>query len=618
MDKNRATKDRQLKKKANVRLQAVFLLSIPLVVGLLYGNALRAPFVFDDSIHILRNPTVTSFESMFDFQSLYRFVSTPSGLSGRPLLMLTYALNYAASGADPAAFRRVNLLVHAANSILVFLIVFEVGRFAGFNGSRRFWSGLLAAAIFATHPLATESVTYIAGRSASLCATFYLAGVYAVVRAGHERSWRRWVLVLLAVACTVIGWFVKQDAITLPLAGIALIGLIWPAETSSRNRWMAAAVLGLALTLVLLAQSKPLQRVSAVTQGNTELMAAGYESTLPFTTYLLTSIKAYSFYYLWRLWIPLSLSVDPDISPSVAIFSPGFVISLLILLGLVFAVVWLRKRRPLLAVGLALILTSPLSAYCLFPLADVVGEHRAYIAILGAALVVVDVIVRSPQALRISLPLLVAYGCLTVSRNSVWADEARLWEDASRKAPDKMRPHLNLGAAYQLRGDSDRAIQQYELVLRDHPEQDTAVANLGALYTDRNNLQRAESLFNQAILRNSRFAPVYIGLAVVRIRQGRPDEARTLLERAQLLDPSQALMHHNLGDIFLGAGQASLAVEEYLKELKINPSSIITHLHLANAYEIQGLRREAVEHYSIVGRMDPNSPMAAAGLQRLK
>src|SRR5438445_4205506 len=109
------------------------LIALPVLVAILYGSSIAAPFVFDDSSHILHNPAVTSFQGLFDSDSMRRLFNTKFGLQGRPLLFLTYALNYRASGANPQPFRQVNLIVHAINSILVCLTVFELGGLDNFQ-----------------------------------------------------------------------------------------------------------------------------------------------------------------------------------------------------------------------------------------------------------------------------------------------------------------------------------------------------------------------------------------------------------------------------------------------------------------------------------------------------
>src|SRR5690349_6209840 len=90
---------------------------LPLIVLVLYVVSLRAPFAYDDRIHILENPVIRAFHSLFDVSAIRGAFTSPSGLAGRPLLMVTYGMNYALSGTDPASFRWINLALHAVNSL---------------------------------------------------------------------------------------------------------------------------------------------------------------------------------------------------------------------------------------------------------------------------------------------------------------------------------------------------------------------------------------------------------------------------------------------------------------------------------------------------------------------
>src|SRR5215831_14694518 len=168
--------------------------------------------------------------------------------------------------------------------------------------------------------------------------------------------------------------------------------LAWPTKVPARTRWIASVIPGFAILLLLALQTKPIAQLSTATRTNENLVAAGFETTLPVKTYFLTSVKEYAGYYLWRFAVPLHLSVDPDATIADTPLDFGVILSAAVLLGLAVAVFWLRPHRPVTAVGIALILVSPLSAYCLFPLADVVAEHRAYISLLGVAVLVADVL----------------------------------------------------------------------------------------------------------------------------------------------------------------------------------------------------------------------------------
>src|SRR5262245_24664775 len=89
---------------------------------------------------------------------------------------------------------------------------------------------------------------------------------------------------------------------------------------------------------------------------------------------------------------------------------------------------------------------------------------------LGAVIVMASLVWRTRHALLVSAILVTTFGALTIDRNRVWSDEVSLWLDAARKAPEKLRPHLNLGWLYQMRGDADRAMNEYQFVLARQPE----------------------------------------------------------------------------------------------------------------------------------------------------
>src|SRR2546428_7591595 len=115
-----------------------WLLCIPLTVGVLYGASIGSPFVYDDRIHIVENTDVTGFRGLMDSASVFRIFQGKFGLLGRPVLVLTYGLNYLYSGSNPAAFRLTNFVIHIANSFLVFVLILQLSRTSGKKGNRSF------------------------------------------------------------------------------------------------------------------------------------------------------------------------------------------------------------------------------------------------------------------------------------------------------------------------------------------------------------------------------------------------------------------------------------------------------------------------------------------------
>jgi tetratricopeptide (TPR) repeat protein len=409
---------------------------------------------------------------------------------------------------------------------------------------------------------------------------------------------------------------IKQDAATLPLAAIALVWLVWPRDREIRQRVTISIVLLLVLAATLVVFRSSMQSIADVARQNTGLVRGGSEPTLDFVPYMLTSVKEWVFYYLWRLFLPFHLNVDPQsipilhpATPSVLIASG--VIAVLMLLGWTFG-----KRDRLMAAAFTLILVSPLAAYCAFPLADVVAEHRAYITVAGAVMLVAATCSKFQKRQVVLILLLASYSALSVARNSVWMDNITLWEDASRKGPDNLRPHINLGLEYEARGRNDLAISHYKFVLARNNEHPAVLTNLSSLYLSQNDIQSAERLLSPVVQKNVQFAPLYVNLAAVRIQQRDFQNAFVLLDRAKEINPRQVNVSYSRGVIYGNMDRPDLAIPEYLQELDLDPTSNSARLDLGRAYEAIGEREKAISCYQTVLRADPSNAQALQGLAR--
>ncbi len=164
---------------------AALLLAVAL--GIVYGRAARAPFVHDDNISVLHNPSIVRLWPLFGTAAQSGPLRPPRDAvtSGRPLVNLTLALNYAIGGYDPVGYHVVNLLIHIGASILLYGIVRRtllLERFRERFGVSAFQLALAVALVWAIHPLQTDAVEYVSQRTESLMGLFYLATLYASVR----------------------------------------------------------------------------------------------------------------------------------------------------------------------------------------------------------------------------------------------------------------------------------------------------------------------------------------------------------------------------------------------------------------------------------------------------
>jgi len=219
-----------------------------------------------------------------------------------------------------------------------------------------------------------------------------------------------------------------------------------------------------------------------------------------------------------------------------------------------------------------MLLLSPLAVYGFMPLADVVAEHRAYISGLGVDLLLAWLLtfsLRYRWALVISA--VVALGALTVQRNQVWANSKVLWQDAERKSPLRVRPHINLGEAYQHEGQVDAALQEYRHAIALNSRLTPVFVNMGSIYIARNELQLAEESLKSAVALSPDLPESYINLALIALRRNQVLEAQQWVDRAAPLNPNSYLLRFTRGEVYMAGGRLDEAAEEYEAAVRLRP-----------------------------------------------
>ncbi|HJW72641.1 MAG TPA: tetratricopeptide repeat protein [Geothrix sp.] len=420
-----------------------------LLVCAAYANTLLAGFQFDDFRVIAGNPAVHRLRSWW--------LAAPHGI--RPLLSLSYALNWSLAP-YPVSFHLVNGLIHAMNVLLVHrLACRHLGPGPG---------SFFAAALFALHPVQTEAVSYVCGRSVSL-------GAMGCLLAIESREWPRtgWILSPLFFLAALL---VRETALVLPLALLLWDRLGGRSWAESWRRVVPHAILAAAAAAVPFLQGGYRQF---------------FESSLglrPVLANLCTQVEGLG-YLASRLVLPWRLNIDPDLRPLQQ--ADGWhLLGVLLLLALgVAALLRFRPGRADWAFAILWCLLWLLPTNSVFPRRDVASERHLYLAITGFCLMaggLVDgVLARFPvqrkPALLSALALILALGGMTVMRNRAYTTEVTLWEDTIRKSPYKARPHNNLGYAYEREGRAIEARREYQRALDLDPHYDLARRNLQRL-----------------------------------------------------------------------------------------------------------------------------------------
>jgi len=401
----------------------------------------------------------------------------------RWLVFLSFSANARIHGTDVTGYHIVNIFIHICNALLVFLLtrvlcIHLMNRIPDYNDFLNpVWCSCIVALLFVVHPLQSQSVIYITQRFMLMASLMYLGALYAVARAylpGNSRSFG-WIIACL---CILLGLFCKEIIVTVPLLIIIMVWIfISPPDFSSWKikRWITAGVILFAfcvLPVILflhLCHWDPKQLQSALHSVGGPIDS--HTTGLTRYTYFLTQ-PSVLLQYLMLFLVPFGLNIDHDIPLCSHIYSPQFILPVIIF-TLLFWFAWhIRRTSPFILWGLLVFIFPLLPQSSIVPTRDLMFEHRAYIGTLGLLFVVIGILnelflfVRKITLSRILCGLgvisVIILGTITFQRNKIWKTELSLWADAYTKSPDKQRVIINFSSAVLEVGQTDTAINIIE------------------------------------------------------------------------------------------------------------------------------------------------------------
>lgn len=530
-----------------------------------YGPALDGPFLLDDLYLPFGRPDAASYSSIV-------------WLAQRPLLGLTFWANYLAAGTETFSYHAVNVLLHAAVSVLVFLMTRLALRQFAPSENRTTVLAAVAAGVFLLHPVHTEAVAYIASRS-DVLSTLFCYGALTLFLARRTAG-----LGLVTIAAILVlfgcGVLSKEQAAALP-AAFFLIDLLAP--DGKRNWRLHLPVLGAGLAGVAYVLSK-LKR--ADTAGFGTVGVAPQE-------YLFSQFRAL-WHYLRLTVFPVGQNVDPDFPVSRSITEHGAVFGLIALVALIGVAVWKRKEFPLAAAGLLIFvaLIAPTSSF--IPIKDLVAERRLYFPFIGLLFVAVDLARRwrAPERTlaMAGAVLILILGGLTYSRAALWGNELALWKDSVEKAPRKWRPRFQYAYALYAVNRCPEAVNEFATASTlDKPDPRLLVDWGLALDCAGRPAEAIERLRQAAQLENTAHTQATIGM--LHGKQGQAAPALEALAEAERLDPRFAMTYVYRGNVLASQNQWKEALTQYETAVKLEPANTIALQSLAMARQQLGLTR---------------------------
>lgn len=533
-----------------------------------YANSFSGAFVLDDYQSILTNPTI---------RHLSWAALAPPGGSGftveaRPILNLSFALNYALSGTGPWSYHALNLAIHAGAAVVLFGLLRGILTRVAIRAADEV--ALMTTLLWAVHPLQTESVTYVVQRTESLMGLFFLGTLYCQWRgltsnAKRARGWLTGAVVLCA-----LGMGTKEVMIAAPMLALVMDRTLFAgsfAEAWRRHRWFYGALFGTWLILAAL-------EAGHLGRGGT----IGAEAGVTWWQYALCQARGLLHYLRLGLWPhPLIFDYGSDFVTFGDVWFYG-----LVDLALLAATVHALRRGSMLG------LVGAWFFFILAPTSSVVGgtrqmlaEHRMYLPLLSLVGLVVVGLYRlfGERGARWTCGLLAGVLLIvTVRRNADYHSMLALYEDNFEKRPNNPYGAHDYGYALREAGRIDEAIAHYKTAVQLKPD----------------------------------FAEAYDELATVLAAQpGHEAEAVGYFETLARLKPQFGEIHNNLGAVLARLpGRQADAIAQFETALRLKPDYPEAHYNLA--FSLTGVserENDVLAHYDAALRLKPDYAEAHNG-----
>ncbi|MBN8421279.1 MAG: tetratricopeptide repeat protein [Verrucomicrobia bacterium] len=564
------------------------------------------PMAFDDHTYLKDNPFFREGSYLDYLKDFKEFATRPERIGSdpdyavnailRPIAYATFRMNYQWGEFAPHWYRLVNVAIHAVNSILIYALVTMLLRRSKLAANLRSSSVLFisasAALLFAAHPLATESVTYIIQRFTSLVVMLALLSLCLYFASSSVQSrWGRWLLRAGAVVLVLLAMQTKEDAFMVPLLALLLDWLV----LGSRLRTAAFRALPLLLCMPVIPVL--VFMTAAAQHGGFDFNAAmnivnSRDAPLNHWDYFVTELTVIT-HYLRQMFWPMGMNLDPEWPIYGSLFQGPVLLALAVLSGMVLTAWGLFRRfrgDPRFVLSFACLgwffITISVSS-ALTPLPDLVAEHRSYLPSIGIFILVACLLdwLRCSSSgararmLRVGIPVftLLCVGALswkTCIRNNVWRTRESLWEDTVAKSPGKYRTWGNLGAAYSDAGKNEKAVHCFREALKVEPRFQNGLLNL------------SNSL----------------------LRLNRPKEALDTTMQLINIDKNATTkppVAFTLGLSLAGVGRYDEAVSVFRDILRAMPNDPQTHKALGLVYFQTGLPHRALDHYEAAARVQP-------------
>ncbi len=615
------------------RREIAVCLLLTAAVFAVYGQMIHHDFInFDDGEYITENPHVRT--GLTKENMIWAFTAFHSN-NWHPLTWLSHALDCQLFGLNPGMHHIVNLLLHIANSILLFLL------FKLMTGD--LWQSAFVAALFALHPMHVESVAWASERKDVLGAFFWILTMLAYLRYAKQPELSRYLLIILLFTA---GLMAKPMLVTLPF--VLILTDYWPLKRLKTNEKLYSifnsqySILYEKLPLFFLAAASGVITVFAQKSGGQVRSLDTFPLGIRIGNALISYIK-----YILKLIDPRNLAFHypyPYPFPVSQAVAAGFVLT-----ALSVFIIRQRKQRPYLLMGWLWYLGTLVPVIGLVQVAtQAYSDRYSYIPFIGLSLIIAWGIADLTEKWthrRIILGiaaglLLTVWTVLTYIQTTYWKNSITLFthtlnvtennylahnslgaaleeqgrivqaishfREALQIKSDGTQAYYNMGVALEKQGKYEESFQHFSKAVKLKPDFVNALYNLGIALKRRGDIQAAVKYFSQAVQLRPDFAEAHNNLGTALSYMGKSDEAIRHYRESIRLRPDYAEAYNNLGTALKSQGKYQAAMQSYQKALENNPKFSEAHLNWGIALGTLGDHNAAALHFAEAIRLKPD------------
>lgn len=557
---------------------------ICLLVATVYGSTLTSGFVWDDTDIIVNNPLLEQLTNIPRFFLMEDTIDEPSGFY-RPLTYVSFALDRAIWGMNPAGFHLTNIVLQICTVFLFFTVVLAL-----FENERL---AFIATLIFALHPVAGETVNFISGgRNTLLAACGTLLAFYFHIRKRH----------IPALCCFTAAIFSKEFALLLP--AVLLVHDL-QRQRQFRVRRYAPYLVPIAGYLAL--RSLAVQKANFLSEINlSDSMIAPYL----ILRYALNMIYPFQLKLLYQI--------------NITVFTA--VVSLLAVIAALIVMYCFRKDdKVVFSLSWFLIFLIPVINIIPLNSSIIIADRYSYFSLMGFAIFLASILCKADW--RVGAPAVIllcsAYAFVDYTNNGFWKNDIAFFTRMTLDAPESFIGFKNVGMSYYKTGDTDRAVRSLEIADSKSDIRPRYLIGNAYIYWKENLPDKATKALNRVIDENPSNPEPYLLLMIINEQYGDSVSARSYRDKLLDLLPGQkiediianrAIDLCRLGEQFLARKHYAEAETYLWQALRIVPDHVPALIDMGSLRSEQGNPADAIQYLSKALALEPSNATARYNL----